>query len=105
MMYPLWHGRSEPKVGRGGGSSEAEAQGRARTRLFPRPKLRPIPGVGRGGDLLPRPRPKVGRGGASCCRFHPCGWHSNRSGAGGAVFLLDRSVKEQSDCGHFDLAD
>jgi hypothetical protein len=35
MMYPLWRGRSEPEVGRGGGSSEAEAgveaQGRART--------------------------------------------------------------------------
>jgi hypothetical protein len=34
MMYPLWSGRSEPKVGRGGSSSEAEAraeaQGRAR---------------------------------------------------------------------------
>jgi hypothetical protein len=25
MMYPLWRGRSEPEVGRGGGSSEAEA--------------------------------------------------------------------------------
>jgi hypothetical protein len=35
MMYPLWHGRSKPEVGRGGDSSEveaeAEAQGRART--------------------------------------------------------------------------
>jgi hypothetical protein len=35
MMYPLWSGRSEPEVGRGGGSSEAEArakpQDRART--------------------------------------------------------------------------
>jgi hypothetical protein len=31
MMYPLWRGRSKPEVGRGGGSSEAEAQGRART--------------------------------------------------------------------------
>jgi hypothetical protein len=25
MMYPLWRGRSEPEVGRGGDSSEAEA--------------------------------------------------------------------------------
>jgi hypothetical protein len=25
MMYPLWRSRSEPEVGRGGGSSEAEA--------------------------------------------------------------------------------
>jgi hypothetical protein len=31
MMYPLWRGRSKPEVGRGGGSSEAEAQGQART--------------------------------------------------------------------------
>jgi hypothetical protein len=35
MMYPLWRGRSEPEVGRGGGSSKAEveakAQGRVRT--------------------------------------------------------------------------
>jgi hypothetical protein len=35
MMYPLWRGRSEPEVGRSGGSFEAEAdaeaQGRART--------------------------------------------------------------------------
>jgi hypothetical protein len=39
------------------------------------------------------------------CRFRPGGWHSSRSGVGGAVFLSDRSVKGQSDCGHFDLAD
>jgi hypothetical protein len=39
MMYPpLWHGRSEPKVGRGGDSSEVEVEveaepwGRARRR-------------------------------------------------------------------------
>jgi hypothetical protein len=35
MMHPLWRGRSEPEVVRGGNSSEAEAgveaQGRART--------------------------------------------------------------------------
>jgi hypothetical protein len=34
MMYPLWRGRSEPEVGRGGDSSEVEAEsepwGRAR---------------------------------------------------------------------------
>jgi hypothetical protein len=30
MMYPLWRGRFEPVVRQGGGSSEAEAQGRAR---------------------------------------------------------------------------
>jgi hypothetical protein len=36
MMYPLWRGRSEPKVGRGGDSSEVEVEaepwGRARRR-------------------------------------------------------------------------
>jgi hypothetical protein len=68
MMHPL-----SARCGRG--------QGRARTRFLPRPGSRPSPGVGRGGDLLPRlesevgrggdllPRPasEVGRGGASCC--------------------------------------
>jgi hypothetical protein len=36
MMAPLWRGRSEPEVGRGGGSSEVEAEpepgGQARRR-------------------------------------------------------------------------
>jgi hypothetical protein len=40
----------EDEVGRGGD-------------LLPRPRLRPRPGVGRGGGLLLRPRPEVGRGG------------------------------------------
>jgi hypothetical protein len=66
-MYPLWRGRSEPKVGRGGDFSWGRGRGRARTRFLPRPRLRPSLGVRRGGDLLPRSRPKVGRGGASCC--------------------------------------
>jgi hypothetical protein len=41
MMYPLWRGRSEPEVGRGGGSSEAEAEpwGRARRSFLLRPRL------------------------------------------------------------------
>jgi hypothetical protein len=26
MMYPLWRGQSEPKVGRRGGSSEVEVE-------------------------------------------------------------------------------
>jgi hypothetical protein len=37
-------------------------------------------------------------------QFYPGGWHGSRSGVNGAVFLSDRSVKGQSDCGHFDLA-
>jgi hypothetical protein len=40
-----------------------------------------------------------------CCRSHPGGWHSSRSGASGAVFLSGRSVEGRSDCDHFDLAD
>jgi hypothetical protein len=39
MMHPLWRGRSEPEVGRGGDSSEAEAEaepwGRLRRRFPP----------------------------------------------------------------------
>jgi hypothetical protein len=90
--------------------------------------LRPSPGVGRGGDLLPRtrlrPSPEaetsfLGRGLRSgkaelpvapeaelgCCQSHPGGWHSGQSGASGAVFLSGWSVKGRSNCGHFDLAD
>jgi hypothetical protein len=112
-MYPLWRGRSEPKVGRGGDFSWGRGRVRARTWFLPRSRLRPSLGVGRGGDLLPRPRPKVGRGRASCrargwtCCCQPCpgGWHSSRSGVSDAVFLSDRSVEGRSDCGHFDLAD
>jgi hypothetical protein len=44
---------------------EAESGGRARQSFLPRPRSRPSPGVGRGGDLLPRSEPEVGRGGAS----------------------------------------
>jgi hypothetical protein len=99
-----------------------------RTRFLPRSRLRPSPGVGRGGDHLPRPslRPSPGvetsfrgrglRSGEAelpvapeaelgCCQPHPVGWHRSRSRASGAVFLSGRSVKGQSDCGHFDLAD
>jgi hypothetical protein len=48
--------------------------------------------------------PVAPEAGLGRCRFRPGGWHSNRSGAGGAVLLSDRSVKGCSDCGHFDLA-
>jgi hypothetical protein len=99
--------RPSPGVGRGG------------DRLL-RSRLSPSLGVGRGGDRLPRPRrgPRLspspgvgeaetifrGQGGGrapgsgeaefpmaleaelGCCQPHPGGWHSSRSGAGGAVF-------------------
>jgi hypothetical protein len=38
-------------------------------------------------------------------QFYPGGWHSSRSGVNSVVFLSDRTMKERSDCGHFDLAD
>jgi hypothetical protein len=40
-----------------------------------------------------------------CCQFYPSGWHSSRNGVNSTVFLSALSVKGQSDCGHFDLAD
>jgi hypothetical protein len=43
--------------------------------------------------------------GLSCCQPHPGGWHSSRSGAGGAAFLSGRSVGGRSDCGHFGPVD
>jgi hypothetical protein len=39
--------------------------------------------------------------GLGCCQPHPCGWHSSRSRAGGAVFLSGQSVEGRSDCGHY----
>jgi hypothetical protein len=30
---------------------------------------------------------------ATCCQPYPGGWHSSRSGASGAIFLPDQSVK------------
>jgi hypothetical protein len=53
-----------------------------------------------------RRRPPVApEAGLSCCQPHPGGWHSSRSGAGGAVFLSGQSVEGRSDCGHFGPAD
>jgi hypothetical protein len=46
--------------------------------------------------------PEAGLGGG---QPHPDGWHSSRSGAGGAVFLSGRSVERRSDCGHFGSVD
>jgi hypothetical protein len=91
-MYPLWRGRSEPKVERGGDSSWGRGRGRARTRFLPRSRLRPSPGVGRGGDRLPRPRlrpsPGVGRGGDHLPR--PRRGPSPGVGRGGDLLLRPR---------------
>jgi hypothetical protein len=38
-------------------------------------------------------------------KFYPGGWQSSQNGVNSVVFLLERSVKGRSDCGHFDLAD
>jgi hypothetical protein len=49
--------------------------------------------------------PVAPEAGLSCCQPHPGGWPSSRSGAGGAAFLLGRSVEGRSDCGHFGPVD
>jgi hypothetical protein len=64
---------------------------------------------GRGGGRAPRSGeaelPMAHEAGLGCCQPHPGGWHSSRSRAGGAVFLLGQSVEGRSDCGHFGSAD
>jgi hypothetical protein len=40
----------------------------------------------------------VPEAGLSRCQPHSVEWHSSRSGAGGAVFLLGRSVERQWPC-------
>jgi hypothetical protein len=52
-----------------------------------------------------RPRLNPGEVVTYWCQFYLGGWHSSRNGVNSAAFLLERSVKGQSDCGHFDLAD
>jgi hypothetical protein len=43
--------------------------------------------------------------GLGCCQPHSVRWLSSRSGAGGTVLLLDRSVERRSDCGHLGSVD
>jgi hypothetical protein len=86
-------------------SPEAEARGRARWR----PSLAAEDeaeawGWARRSSLL-RPRLNSGEVMTYCRWFYPGGWHSSRNRVNSAVFLLERSVKGRSDCGHFDLAD
>jgi hypothetical protein len=78
----------------------AEPWGRARRR--------PSSEAEAGAEPLGRARrrpPVAPEAGLSCCQPHPGGWHSSRSGAGGAVFLSGQSVEGRSDCGHFGPAD
>jgi hypothetical protein len=78
--------------------AEAEPWGRARRRFPPEAEAEAEP-WGQARQRFP-PEAELDR-----CWSRPGGWHSSRSGAGGAVSLSDRSVKGRSDCGHFDLAD
>jgi hypothetical protein len=64
--------------------AEAEAWGQARRSPLLRPRLN-------SGEIV--------------TQFYPGGWHSSQNGVNSDVFLSERSVKGQSDCGHFDLAD
>jgi hypothetical protein len=64
--------------------AEAEAQGRVRRSSLLRPRLN-------SGEVV--------------TQLYPGGWHSSQNGVNNDVFLSDRSVKERSDCGHFDFAD
>jgi hypothetical protein len=97
---------------------EAEPWGRARrsppskaeagVEPWGRARRRPSSEVEVGAEPLGRARrrpPVAPEAGLSCCQPHPSGWHSSRSGAGGAVFLSGQSVEGRSDCGHFGAAD
>jgi hypothetical protein len=87
-----------PRVRRGRDSSRGRALGSGEAEISSRGRGRAL---GSGEAELPvAPEAELDR-----CRFRPGGLHSSRSGAGGAVFLSGQSVKGQSDCGHFDLAD
>jgi hypothetical protein len=89
---------------RSGGAEFAVFRGFARVRALGRAE-RSSPSSG----ALPESEPWVGRSGVSygvrpsltACQPHSVKWHHSRSGAGGAVFLSNRSVERRSDSGHF----
>jgi hypothetical protein len=115
--------------------SPSPGVGRGGVRRLPEPRLSPSLEVGRGGVCRPRSRlsPSPGSGeaesifrgrdrgrtlgsgeaelpmspeaGLSHCQPHSVEWHSSRGDAGGAVFLLGRSVERRSDCSHFGSVD
>jgi hypothetical protein len=94
------------------GSGEAEFvvfQGRGRVRVLGSGEAEFVVFRGRGrvralgsGEAEFPMAPEAGLG---CCQPHSVEWHSSRSGAGGAVLLLDWSVERRSDCGHFGSVD
>jgi hypothetical protein len=82
--------------------AEAEAQGRARRRPSSEAEAEAAAGGRARRSSLLRPRRNSGE---VVTQLYPGGWHSSRNGVNSAIFLSDRSVKGQSDGGHFDLAD
>jgi hypothetical protein len=124
VFLPRPRSSPSPWVGRGGdrrlrpGLSPSPRVGRGGVRRLPGLSPSPSPGVGRGGvrrlpGLSPSPSPGSGEAefpmaleaGLGCCQPHSAEWHSSRSGAGGTVLLLGRSVERRSDCGHFGSVD
>jgi hypothetical protein len=77
---------------------EAEPWGRARRRPPFEAVVEAEPRGSGEAEIPVAPEPEL-----DCCQLHPGGWHSNRRGASGAVFLSGRSVKRRSDRDHFDL--
>jgi hypothetical protein len=85
--------------------AEAEAWGRARRRPSSEAEAEAEAwGRAKRSSLL---RPRLNSGEVETCyrQFYPGGWHSSWNGVNSVVFLSERSVKGQSDCGHFDLDD
>jgi hypothetical protein len=88
---------------RSSSSSRAEPEsepwvGRSGVRRLP--GLSPSPSPGSGEAELPM----VPLAGLTACQSHSVKWYCSRSGAGGAVLLLGRSVERRSDGGHFSSA-
>jgi hypothetical protein len=84
--------------------AEPEARGRARRRPFLEAEAEAEAwGWARQSSLL-RPRLNSGEVVTYYRWFFLGGWHSSRNRVNSVLFLSERSIKGQSDCGHFDLA-
>jgi hypothetical protein len=94
--------KSEPWVGRSGvrrlpGLSPSPSLGSGRAEFAVFRGLARVRALGRAErSFLFCVRP-----GRTACQPYSVKWHCSRSGAGGAVFLTDRSVERRSDGGHF----